>query len=164
MNQESDDLHDLVGATGTLSNRVDDLTKRISAKEILAKRTKDLTDDNKKLAEKTHNFAKWAIGGAILALASSILSLAGWVKTGNTVEQNSANAVINCQNANESREANRQAWQLVIQNSSNNGDRTPKQVLNSQKFSDWIDQLYQQRDCHDLSRRYPIPKAPEFEF
>lgn len=74
---------------------------------------------------------------------------------------NTANAVTTCQNANETREASRTLWNFVLDlSSARNVDATPAEVAYLEEFRDWIDTVYQERDCTDLSRKYPLPPPP----
>lgn len=74
---------------------------------------------------------------------------------------NSRNAITGCVNANETREASRTLWNFVLDLSlTNNEDATPEEVDYLGEFRDWIGQVYKERDCDDLGRKYPIPPPP----
>lgn len=76
--------------------------------------------------------------------------------------ENRDNAVTSCQNANDSREAQRTLWAFVLQASAaNNKDKTPEQRETAKKFGEWVDKLFADRDCTDLSKRYPLPPPPK---
>lgn len=139
-----------LAATKELTSEVHELAGRFSAKEIIHKRIRRL---------------------GIAAIIVSSISLIGLVISGYLIYQNSKNveatenvAKINCENANDSREANRKIWTLVVQTSSNDPNRTPQDIQRAQAFQDYINKLYAQRDCNDLDRRYTIPDPPKFEF
>lgn len=77
------------------------------------------------------------------------------------IEDNEANAVTNCQNANESRAAARTLWNFVFDLSlATNPDVTAEQVAYVGEVRAWVGKVYQERDCGDLSRAYPIPPPP----
>lgn len=142
--------NDLLEATKELKQEVHDLSGRLSAKEILHKRTRMLT---------------------LLAIAIASLCLIGLGISGYLIHENVQNAgvnlqnaKINCENANSSREANRKIWTLVVNASANDPNRTPQDIQNAQAFQHYINVLYQPRDCNDLDRRYPVPDPPEFKF
>lgn len=150
-NQEMIDItKELIASNKDLKKEIEDLSGRLSAKEILNRRTRMLT------------FA--SIGLAALCFigmcASGYLVLANF----KNIEINNQNAKINCENANSTREANRKIWTLVVQAANNNPQRTPKDIKNTEAFQDYINKLYMPRDCNDLDRRYPVPDPPEFEF
>lgn len=133
-----------------LTKELHDFRGTFTAKEILNRRTRMLT-----------------IVACIIGFISMVgLCAAGYLLYQNNqiIKVNALNAKINCENANDSREANRKIWTLVVEQSARNDNRTPKDIQNSLAFQDYINKLYQQRDCNDLDRRYKIPDPPEFKF
>lgn len=77
------------------------------------------------------------------------------------IADNEANAVTSCENANESREASRTLWNFVLDLSqAANTDATAQETAYLDEFRAWIGQVYQPRDCTDLSRKYPLPPPP----
>lgn len=70
------------------------------------------------------------------------------------IESNEANAVTNCQNANESRKASLALWTFLFDAGS------PADKVRNKPLIVWIGKLYMPRDCSDLSRKYPLPEPP----
>lgn len=143
-------LEDNLTATKDLTKEVHDLSGRFSAKEILHNRTRRL---------------------GYIAIFISLVAIVGLILSGYLIYQNSQNAQvvalnarINCENANDSRAANKKIWTLVVESSKSDPNRTPRDVENSEAFQRYINKLYEPRDCNDLDRRYPIPDPPEFKF
>lgn len=143
-------LEDVNESVKDLKGELHDFRGTFTAKEILNRRTRILT------------FVNMVVG----AVSVVSLVICGYLISQNlkNVKNTEAVAKINCENANDSRKANRQIWTLVVDASSQDPNRTPNDVRNSQKFQAFIDKLYAPRDCNDLSRRYPIPNPPKFEF
>lgn len=75
------------------------------------------------------------------------------------VNENHDSQVTNCQNANETREANRLLWNYVLTLAGSNAN--PANARNLTKIKDWVDVLYRERDCSDLSREYKQPDPPD---
>lgn len=78
---------------------------------------------------------------------------------GRLIDANQTNAVINCQNANESRQASLSLWTFLL-DSTADPKATPQQKADVAAVLHWIGKLYAPRDCEDLSRKYPIPPPP----
>lgn len=103
-----------------------------------------------------------------LALIIAILSLAVAIVAGGGVltvlyqrsNDSAKNAVVNCQNANESRRATLRLWTFLFDTSLSNPNVGAQQRQNIEAVEQWIAKLYAQRDCSDLSRKYPIPPPP----
>lgn len=72
-----------------------------------------------------------------------------------------SNAVTSCENANETRKANRALWGFVIDLSlAGNKDATPQEIAYLGQVREWVNKVYQDRDCGDLSKSYPLPPPP----
>lgn len=146
----SDDRSALLQATRELAHKVDDLSHRLTAKEILHKRTLRLT-----------------VATFALAVLSSIgvgVSLYAVNGLNHVTTLNEKNAIIACKNANDSREANRILWLTILDASRNDPSpdepRTAEDERISREFEVWINKLYAPRDCYNLSKRYPLPDPP----
>lgn len=76
--------------------------------------------------------------------------------------ENLANAVVNCENANESRAANLSLWNFVLDLSAANREEEPSPAEQKRldDFRAWVTALFAARDCSDLSRVYEIPPPP----
>lgn len=97
-----------------------------------------------------------------LFLVIALTALAGILTASAAVRQNGRDLVTNCENTNESRQAARALWGYVIDLSAvNNPDRTPREVRIIGGFRDYVNDVYQPRDCTDLSKKYPLPDPPE---
>jgi hypothetical protein len=131
--------HDVVDLTG----QVETLTGRLSAKEILAKRT--------------HNLTVLALGAIVLVGVAIGLEAV-------QVAHNGHVATVNCQNANESRKANRELWRFIIEAKVGDPDTPVADVRRAQVFGQWVygtEGLYRGHDCNDLTRKYPVPPPPK---
>lgn len=98
------------------------------------------------------------VAGIFVIIATSACGVV-WL-TFTRSNDNQHNAVINCENANESRKATLSLWTFLFATSLHNPQTTPQQRANILAVSVWIGKLYAQRDCSDLSRKYPIPPPP----
>lgn len=105
---------------------------------------------------------------AILIVACAILAGATYVNDRNDARQdrarisdNESNAVTNCLNANESREASRALWNFVLDSIvAGNPPTTPEEAAFVTDFRAYVGKVYAARDCNDLSRKYPLPPPP----
>lgn len=77
-------------------------------------------------------------------------------------QQNQRNSVVACQNANSQRVANRILWEFVLNVSARQKrNQNPQARLINAEFKAWIADLFAERDCTDLNRKYPIPPPPD---
>lgn len=75
------------------------------------------------------------------------------------VSESHDSQVVNCENANETRAANRVLWAYVLDLAAQ-GAR-PGSAENLTKIKAWVNVLYEDRDCSDLSRQYKQPDPPQ---
>lgn len=74
---------------------------------------------------------------------------------------NTRNAVVGCQNANESRAATLALWNFLFDiTAKSNPKTTPEQQHQVNEIRVWIGKLYGPHDCKNLARKYPIPPPP----
>lgn len=73
------------------------------------------------------------------------------------------NAVKSCQNANQSRKGTLRLWLGIIDAPRPAGapSRTPEQQKQTADLREFIEQLFQPRDCQNLDRDYPLPELPD---
>jgi hypothetical protein len=96
------------------------------------------------------------VGALILAIAA----VAGtYVNGRNDARRNAENALVACENANESRIANNTLWNYVVDLASRGAN--PAEVANLAEVRSWIGEVYAPHDCSDLSKKYPIPPPPK---
>lgn len=151
---------DIVEASGTLSQRVSDLIATVTIAQDQVRRVKRA---NKRI----YGLA------AVLALALIWVGTIGHnaqeaADKANGAAKKSQDAIIaihnsqtiNCQNANESREANVILWDTILISSSSQRNRTPEEKLRAEQFRTWVHDLYAQRDCSKLNKKYEIPDPP----
>lgn len=146
---------DLVQATQDLTKRVTALSKSLDvSKEVMTKTDKQL--------ERNKTLIRWLLLFVIISFAGIGYCVLLTNKVDNAVSVNKKNAVINCQNANDSREATRTLWTFLFDASTatNTGESTPEQVALVQSFILWVNEVYATRDCSDLSKKYDIPDPP----
>lgn len=74
------------------------------------------------------------------------------------VKANQKNAVQTCQNSNESRDAIAGVWVFFL--GALGDGASEKDLTNIARFQDYINKVYQPRDCADLSKVYPKPTPP----
>lgn len=79
-------------------------------------------------------------------------------QTAQRTKDNGANAVTQCENANESRSASRTLWYFVVDLASQGADREQAAYLS--RVRSWIGDVYRPHDCEDLGREYVIPPPP----
>lgn len=84
-------------------------------------------------------------------------------RSDNAVDQVQQSNVVACENANETREANKQLWHFIIavSSSSPGNQKDPKALAYLKTIQDWIDLVYRPHDCNDLDKKYPIPPPPK---
>ena len=72
-----------------------------------------------------------------------------------------SNQVTTCQSSNERTAANKRLWTYIMDVSEHsNPDATPQQRRFFKDMRQYIDAVYVDRDCSDLSRRYVTPTPP----
>lgn len=75
-------------------------------------------------------------------------------------DDNRADAVTQCLNANEARAANLLLWNTVLDPANREEQPTPEELERIDAFREWVAALFAPRDCSDLSKRYEIPDPP----
>lgn len=145
---KDDDQPEVIKVTETLSEKVQRLidTVTISTRQLL--------------------FLK--IGGVVLAGVIALMLLGGvWLWTvaqdaKEATEANERTAVVNCQNANESRRAQVVLWDFILAASGRDDEepRTAEEEQFREEFRDWIHALYAERDCQNLDKKYKLPDPP----
>lgn len=79
-----------------------------------------------------------------------------------SIQRNTEDAVTQCENGNESREAARALWNFVADLSvAGHPDPSPEQQRFVVEFRDYVNKVYQPHDCDDLSKKYPLPTPPK---
>lgn len=134
-----------------------DLTE--SVKELRLKLT--ITDDATRRQQRWI-VATWAL--TALVLAGLIFTWSLYQQIQDAVDVNEANAVTSCQNANESRVGARRLWLGIIDAPGPDGkpvERPPAVQAQVNDLRSFVEELYQQRDCSDLGREYPLPELPD---
>lgn len=103
---------------------------------------------------------KWLVGVVILAtiVGGGILGYLLY-KVHDNVQTNQHNAVLACQNANDSRQANLALWTFILDEQATK-HHTPQQEQLTNEFRQWIGALYATHDCSDLGKTYTIPPPP----
>lgn len=97
---------------------------------------------------------------AILALVALSAAASGYANIA-LGRANAANAVTNCENANESRSASKGLWDYVLSLlEAGNPNPTPAQTEFVVDFRQYVGKVYQQHDCSDLGKKYPLPPRP----
>jgi hypothetical protein len=96
--------------------------------------------------------------GAILLIVVLSAAASGYANVA-LGQSNARNAVTSCENANESREAARALWGYVADlSAANDPDASEAEFIAD--FRDYVNKVYQPRDCSDPSRKYPAPTPP----
>lgn len=91
------------------------------------------------------------------ALVASTLFTGLWLE----VQANSANAVQQCENANDRGGANLALWSFILDVAEQG--KTPSEVSNTEKIRTYVTILFAPRDCNDLSKHYELPKPPSLQ-
>ena len=130
---------ELVEATKELNQHVVDLSGRLSAKELLAKRTRMLTR---------------------IAIVIAVISVIGGCISGFAIYKNAKNAEITCMNANQTREAQAAIWGFVYAANENDPDVTKDEQDMVDRLRAYTDKVFAQRDCKDLGKHYELPPPP----
>lgn len=172
-----DDPNQLVAATQTLAERVHELGQKIalseeSQREIKAhqaeiqSQAKQQAKNVAAIAEGNRRQRRWirvqAVCGVLLLggliwlwnVAAAANDAASGVRT---------NAVTNCQNSNQARQGTLRLWLGIIDAPRPKGSpaRTEEQQQQIADLRLFVEQLFQQRDCQNLDRQYPLPELPD---
>jgi hypothetical protein len=138
---------DLARATEQLATKVDRLTASLKVAESTAR-------DARATAKRTRYLT-------IGVIAFACVLAFGLAKVADVSHEIDANAVTNCQNANKTREAQTALWTFMLTASmERRQDATAADKADMQAFLTWIEQLFAQRDCSDLSKKYELPPPP----
>lgn len=97
---------------------------------------------------------------AVLAVLGAVVSAYLWAQVNDVVEQNEANAVQACRNANDSRAASAGLWGFVIDVSLADGGESPQEQRLLEQLRTYVNEVYEPRDCSELDRKYPVPDPP----
>lgn len=97
----------------------------------------------------------------ILTAAVITIFVVGGVGTWYSSYENKQNAIVNCENNNESRKAILEGWHFILGAELADEDNNPAETRMSELILPWFDIVYQQRDCSDLSKKYEIPPVPK---
>lgn len=142
----ANDPNELLAASRDLTNRIDRLGKNLTITQEANRR------------QRTWIIATWCLIGAVVGALAFTFSLYQTVKA--AVAVNEANAVTNCQNANESRRGNSVRWNYVIDVNLSNPKVTDEQRAYLETVRTWFNKLDAARDCSDLGRKYALPDPP----
>lgn len=126
---------DLLLAVNTLSTNVDNLTRSLTLNRLYTKRMR-------------------IVFGCIIAIIFAVLFV-GY----NAITDNHDTQVQQCENANSVREANVVLWSTVLGFTASDADVNTQAAVAA--LLDWINTLYQPRDCGDLDREYISPPPPD---
>lgn len=130
---------ELLQATLGLTQEVHDLSGRLSAKELLQKRTRMLT---------------------FVAIFIAVFSIIGTVAAFTSIYQNAQNAKTTCLNANQTREAQSNIWDFVYESNKSDPELTERDRQAIVRLQQYTDKVFAQRDCDDLSKKYDLPPPP----
>jgi hypothetical protein len=118
-----------------------------------------------KVAKEAHDTArrqKWTVRALLLLFAVTAFYVNEQREDGQDIERN---AVTNCENANQSREVQRNLWNGIF-NAPRDPDDPPRSATEDKNIGlllGYINTAFQERDCDDLGREYPAPEFPEFQ-
>jgi hypothetical protein len=96
----------------------------------------------------------------LLTGAVIVIFVVGGAIIGTYAYENKQNAITQCKNQNESRQAILDGWHFILGYELADDANNPAEVTMSEMILPWFDQVYAQRDCSDLSKRYNIPPVP----
>jgi predicted membrane protein len=99
---------------------------------------------------------------ALAALVGIFIGTAATITKARQSTENHDAQVRNCENANDTRAAQRELWEFILDVSASNPDEppTPEERDMMDAIRDWIEELFAPRDCTDLTRKYEIPDPP----
>ena len=149
-------VRELTAATNTLAAEVHALTDRLRKSE----------KENAKQAEILKDQRRWIKVQAVSIAA--ILAGGFWLwnvaaDANNAADAVQTSSVKNCQNANQSRKGTLRLWLGIIDAPRPAGSpaRTEEQLQQVADLRQFVRELYQERDCEDLNRTYPLPELPD---
>lgn len=144
----------LLAATEELTTKVEELSGHLTV-------SRDQADRIQRQVNRVDSLSRAVLGIALLALLGVFLTGLALVRAQGISDDNKDNAIINCQNANQSRAGNLSLWNFILDKSAEaNPNQTPEQRQVAMDLRDWVAKLYAQRDCSDLSRKYELPPPP----
>jgi uncharacterized protein HemX len=77
------------------------------------------------------------------------------------LSDNEHNAVVNCQNANESREASRNLWNYILDiSAARQPAASPDEAAYLDQFRAYVNDVYAPHDCDHLDKKYELPSPP----
>lgn len=130
---------ELLKATLGLTQEVRDLSGRLSAKELLHKRTRMLT---------------------FVAIFIGVFSIIGTSAAFTSIYQNAKNAKTTCLNSNQIREAQSKIWGFVYESNKSDPETTEHDRQAIERLEKYTNEVFAQRDCNDLSKKYKLPPPP----
>lgn len=106
----------------------------------------------------------WIVVFALVIVVIGVQQLL-YQRAGNEADHNNKRLLVtNCQNANESRAANRELWGFILDvSTAGDNNPSPREQAFAQEFRDYINAVFAARDCSDLGKKYPLPNPPVIE-
>lgn len=132
--------------------------KRTEAMRELTKETGALREaiENSPVVQRLRLMVR---GLLVLALMQAVL-LGGAVYLYDQIKDQQ---VISCQNANETRKGQRQAWDFIIDVSAGDEQGNPAELAVLQTIRTWLHDVFAERDCSNLGKEYEVPPPPDVE-
>lgn len=131
---------------------------KLAAKLELSERQAEITGE---LAERNARTNRW-LTGAIGLLVAVVIG-AGFVvaELRDLAQDNRAAATTGCENANESRAAQRALWDYIIDVSVQSNPEAPDVVTEFYvDLRTYVHAVFGDRDCADLNQKYELPDPP----
>lgn len=171
------DPNALVPAVQELAERVHGLAERVALsqqaqREIKAHQTEIQAQAVQQglnvaaIAEGNKRQGRWikvqtAVIVALLAGGVVLWNVA--VTANHATDAVQSTAVKSCQNTNEARKGTLRLWLGIINAPRPQGSptRTEAQEQQIADLRQFVEQLFQPRDCHNLDRTYPLPELPD---
>jgi len=135
------------------------VTPLLEAMEVLSKHVADLVEKLDIGAATASELKRQSWWTRFLLGIVTITVVFGVVAGGYAIKSSHDEAKRNCQNANESRDANLALWTYVLTVAEGNAQgKEAKARITA--IMDWTQILYKDHDCSNLDKRYKIPPPP----
>lgn len=99
----------------------------------------------------------------VLTVVSSFISQHASNQSNKAVGNVHDSDIVTCQNGNDSRAANLELWNFIFDLSLADPHNTqdPRALKYLHRIQTWVAQIFRPHDCHDLTKKYPIPPSPK---
>ena len=136
----------------------DELLKAIQALSDQAEALAEKVDIAARIQKRLSAWVRVVVALAVTSILLALVSIGLYIQGHTAVTTAREASVSICQNGNEFRAAQLALWQTIF--AIPNPGATSAEKHRVALLSAWINQVYAQHDCTDLTKKYPIPEPP----